>query len=84
MHKIEINDIDMNKLALKPGFFQGKIAINRPVFIHKVADLQADTKQSFSISFLFLKSTLWNTCSNNVCITFRTYKVLNLKLGKSI
>ncbi|MFH7803923.1 hypothetical protein [Acinetobacter sp. BSP-53] len=47
MHKIEINDIDMDKLALKPGFFQGKIAINRPVFIHKVADLQADTKTVF-------------------------------------
>jgi len=39
IHEIEINDIDMNKLALKPGFFQGKIAINRPVFIHNVADL---------------------------------------------
>ena len=47
MHKIEINDIDMDKLALKPGFFQGKIAINRPVFIHNVADLQLDTQTLF-------------------------------------
>ena len=47
IHEIEINDIDMNKLALKPGFFQGKIAINRPVFIHNVADLQLDTQTLF-------------------------------------
>ena len=47
IHEIEINDIDMNKLALKPGFFQGEIAINRPVFIHNVADLQLDTQTLF-------------------------------------
>jgi hypothetical protein len=39
IHEIEINNIDMNKLALKPSFFQGKIAINRAGFIHKVANL---------------------------------------------
>jgi hypothetical protein len=57
IHEIEINDIDMDKLALKPGFFQGKIAMNRPVFIHKVADLLADTKNSLSRSaFCFKKA----------------------------
>jgi len=39
IHEIEINNIDMNKLALKPSFFQGKIAINRTEFIGEITEL---------------------------------------------